>query len=179
MQYQVQADEVPENSQPQSPEKYRNRILTCLAISPAGRALNSSHSIRELLEALRDAIIGHKSLFLERNILHRDVSENNIIITNPKENGGRSGMPIDFDLAVLVNEERQNERSDAQMITGTNSLWRSMYLEVLIIHFDTTSSPSSTFLYGYALATVGGTVSNQRNTLWLDGFLDLSKPSPL
>jgi hypothetical protein len=43
--------------------------------------------VRELLEALRDAIQGHKSLLEDRNILHRNISENNIIITKAATEG--------------------------------------------------------------------------------------------
>ncbi len=53
----------------------------CLVVSPAGRPLHAYESVRELLEALRDAIAGHKWLLEDGKILHRDVSENNIIIT--------------------------------------------------------------------------------------------------
>lgn len=42
-------------------ETYGNRIHTCLITSPAGRPLHSYKSVRELLEAFRDAIAGHRS----------------------------------------------------------------------------------------------------------------------
>jgi len=62
-------------------ETYGNRIHCCLVVSPAGRPLHAYRSVRELLEALRDAVAGHRSLLEDGKILHRDVSENNIIIT--------------------------------------------------------------------------------------------------
>ncbi|PHH74487.1 hypothetical protein CDD82_4907 [Ophiocordyceps australis] len=61
---------------------YDNRIFRCLVVSPAGRAIYKYSTHLELLEALRDAIKAHRSLHLEGNILHRDISENNIIITD-------------------------------------------------------------------------------------------------
>ena len=99
--------------------EYKNRILTCLAISPAGRPLKDFDSPGQLLKAFRDAIKAHKSLFLNRKILHRDVSLNNIILTDPKQTGGLSGMLIDFDLAVTVDEGGKNERTEEQVMTGT------------------------------------------------------------
>lgn len=66
-------------------DTYDNRIFSCLIISPAGRAIHNYESPLELLEALRDAIKAHRSLYLEGNVLHRDISENNIIITDPKK----------------------------------------------------------------------------------------------
>jgi hypothetical protein len=50
--------------------------------SPAGRPLHAYKSVRELLEALRDAIAGHRSLLERGKFLHRDISGNNIIITD-------------------------------------------------------------------------------------------------
>ncbi|PGH11270.1 hypothetical protein AJ79_05005 [Helicocarpus griseus UAMH5409] len=50
----------------------------------------------------------------ERNILHRDISENNIIITNPT-NTGFAGMLINLDLA----KELGTGRSGARCRTGT------------------------------------------------------------
>ena len=98
--------------------EYKNQILTCLAISPAGRPLKDFNSVGELLKAFRDAIKAHGSLLLNRKILHRDVSLNNIILTEPKQTGGLSGMLIDFDLAVTVGEDGKNERTEEQVMTG-------------------------------------------------------------
>lgn len=94
---------------------FDNRIFRCLVISPAGRALRDFRSIPELLKALRDAIKAHRSLYTKGKILHRDISENNIIITNPKEADGFTGMLIDEDLA----KETGSGRSGARHQTGT------------------------------------------------------------
>ena len=59
---------------------YGNRIHCCLVVSPAGRPLHAYRLVGELLEALRDAIRGHKSLFKHRKILHRDISEKKILL---------------------------------------------------------------------------------------------------
>lgn len=97
--------ELPQENLSTLPQReYKNRILTCLAVSPAGRALKEFNSVGELLKGFRDAIKAHKSLYLNRKILHRDVFLNNIILTDPKQTEGISGMLIDFDLAVTVEE---------------------------------------------------------------------------
>ncbi|KUJ16854.1 uncharacterized protein LY89DRAFT_697190 [Mollisia scopiformis] len=49
--------------------------------------------------ALRDAIRGHRSLLEEGKILHRDISENNIIITEFPAKEEPKGRLIDLDLA--------------------------------------------------------------------------------
>ena len=116
--------------------KYSNRIFGCLVIAPAGRALSEFtqrpqptnsvlSAIRELLTTLRDSIRAHRSLYLKGNILHRDISENNIIITNPDETGGFSGMLIDLDLAKVLG----SGRSGARHQTGTMEF---MAIEVLL-----------------------------------------------
>lgn len=101
-----------------------NRIFSCLVISPAGRPVHDYHSPLELLEALRDAIKAHRSLYLKGNILHRDISENNIIITDPKRTGVM-GMLIDLDLG----KELGSGRSGARCRTGTMEF---MAIEVLL-----------------------------------------------
>lgn len=103
---------------------YDNRIFRCLVISPAGRAIHKYERKSELLGALRDAIKAHRSLYLKGNILHRDISENNIIITDPKESGVM-GMLIDLDLA----KELGSGRSGARCRTGTMEF---MAIEVLL-----------------------------------------------
>ena len=70
-------------------ETYGNRVNYCLVTSPAGRLIHEYQSVRELLEALHDAIRGHKSLLEDGRILHRDISENNIIITESSVEGTR------------------------------------------------------------------------------------------
>ncbi|KAI9858847.1 MAG: hypothetical protein M1824_004012 [Vezdaea acicularis] len=96
-------------------DTFDNRIFCCLVISPPGRAIRKFRSLKELLEAFRDAIKAHKSLYDEGNILHRDISENNIIITDSRDKTGYKGMLIDLDLA----KELDSERSGARHRTGT------------------------------------------------------------
>ncbi|KJZ69638.1 hypothetical protein HIM_10977 [Hirsutella minnesotensis 3608] len=103
---------------------YDNRVFRCLVISPAGRAIHKYERISELLRALHDAIKAHRSLYLKGNILHRDISENNIIITE-RETTGHTGMLIDLDLA----KELGSGRSGARCRTGTMEF---MAIEVLL-----------------------------------------------
>ena len=58
--------------------------------------------MEELLTTLRDAIKGHRSLYIDRGILYRDISENNIIITNPIRTNGFRGILIDLNLTKVV-----------------------------------------------------------------------------
>ncbi|EDN94548.1 hypothetical protein SS1G_10422 [Sclerotinia sclerotiorum 1980 UF-70] len=104
-------------------ETYSNRVNYCLVTSPAGRSLREYQSVRELLEVLRDAIRGHRSLLEDGKILHRDISENNIITELPAE-GDPKGRLIDLDLA----KELDSMPSGARHRTGTMQF---MAIEVL------------------------------------------------
>lgn len=42
----------------------------------------------------------HRSLFAKVKFLNRDISENNIIITDPERADGFTGILIDLDLAI-------------------------------------------------------------------------------
>jgi hypothetical protein len=103
---------------------FENRIFSCLVISPPGRAIHEFASVEELLEACRDFIKGHRSLYCEGRILHRDISENNLIITDTKQEGDPRGTLIDLDLAKGLD----GGPSGARHRTGTMEF---MAIEVL------------------------------------------------
>lgn len=105
-------------------EPFDNRIFRCLVVSPGGRPIYKYQSPAELLTALRDAIKAHRSLYLDRKILHRDISEINIIITDPEKADGNLGMLIDLDLGKEI-----GTRSGARHQTGTMEF---MAIDVLL-----------------------------------------------
>jgi hypothetical protein len=105
-------------------ESFDNRIFCCLVVSPPGRAIHEFKSVLEFLVACRDVIKGHKSLYQDGKILHRDVSVNNIIITDAENGEGPTGMLIDLDLA----KELGSGPSGARHRTGTMEF---MAIEVL------------------------------------------------
>ncbi|KKF92201.1 hypothetical protein CFO_g5447 [Ceratocystis platani] len=84
---------------------WENRIYSCLVVSPAGRVISNFRTIKELLESERDAIKAHRSLYVTGKILHRDISPNSIIITNPETANGFKGMLINLDLAKVLDSE--------------------------------------------------------------------------
>ena len=118
---------------------YDNRVFRCLVISPAGRAIYNSKTLSEMLAAVRDAIKAHRSLYMKGNILHRDISENNIIITDYKKTGV-TGMLIDLDLA----KELSSRRSGTRCRTGTMEF---MAIEVLLGISHTYRHDLESFLY--------------------------------
>ncbi|PHH73749.1 hypothetical protein CDD80_3607 [Ophiocordyceps camponoti-rufipedis] len=84
---------------------YNDRVFRCIVLSPAGRPLGQFTSLRELLGSLRDAIEAHRSLFMDAGILHRDISVDNVIITDPQVAEGMRGILIDLDLAKEVGSD--------------------------------------------------------------------------
>ena len=119
---------------------FDNRIFRCLVISPAGRGIRNFRSITELLVALRDSIKAHRSLYIKGKILHRDISENNIIITDAETADGFVGMLIDLDLAKDIG----SERSGARHRTGTMEF---MAIEVLLGYSHTYRHDLESFFY--------------------------------
>ncbi|KAI5790696.1 hypothetical protein DFH27DRAFT_570996 [Peziza echinospora] len=87
-----------------------NRIHGRLVLHNVGRRLKHFQTREELLLALRSAIKGYCNM-LNKGIMHRDVSVNNIMIST-----STSGYLIDLDFAVLLC--RQNA-SGAPHRTGT------------------------------------------------------------
>lgn len=96
-------------------QQWEDRIYSCLVISPVGRIISDFNSVKELLEAMRDAIRAHLSLYEVGQILHRDISPNNIIISNPEKSDGFKGLLIDLDLA----KERNSGARKSEQQTGT------------------------------------------------------------
>jgi hypothetical protein len=93
-------------------ETYGSRIHCCLVASQAGRPLYAYRSVRELLEVLRDAVAGHKSPLEKWGVLHRDISENDIIITGAAIKGDPKGMLINTDLAKELDSLPWSESPD-------------------------------------------------------------------
>ncbi|KAI9784438.1 MAG: hypothetical protein M1839_002094 [Geoglossum umbratile] len=91
-------------------EPFANRTFCCLVISPPGRSLRKFQSNLELLMAFRDAVKGHRSLYATGKILHRDISDGNIIITSKQGEGDPVGILIDLDMSCEIGEEPKGQR---------------------------------------------------------------------
>ncbi|CCU83175.1 serine/threonine-protein kinase Sgk2, partial [Blumeria hordei DH14] len=104
----------------------RDRHSSAVAISPYGQSLHKVESPLELVTVLRDAIKAHWSLMMKAKILHRDISANNIIMTEVQAHESWKGYIIDVDLAVLLTDGKAQERRQA--MTGTMEF---MALEIL------------------------------------------------
>ncbi|VDB88382.1 Bgt-50112, partial [Blumeria graminis f. sp. tritici] len=105
---------------------YTKRGLTVAKLSPFGRPLQSCRSAREFLVGIRDAILAHRRLRDQARLLHDDVSEGNIILSRPNEEGATEGILIDLDMSSLIESSRKMDEVIA--ITGT---MKYMALELL------------------------------------------------
>ena len=47
--------------------------------------------------------LGHRSLWIEKGILHRDISANNILLGQDLSDIGNRGVLIDFDMSIRIN----------------------------------------------------------------------------
>lgn len=121
-------------------------------------------SIPELLKALCDTIKVHRSLYTAGKILHRDISENNIIITDPKEADGFTDMLIDEDLT----EEIDSEWSSTHHQTDT---LKFMVIEVLHLASHTYQHDLESFFYIFLWICARRT--------WERGFLCMTVDRPL
>ncbi|PTB65130.1 hypothetical protein BBK36DRAFT_1204266 [Trichoderma citrinoviride] len=108
------ASGMPFFSQAPPPKRCRRSKRNRTSDAPASRPLQRYQSPFEMLTAIRDAIKAHQSLYCKGKMLHRDISENNIIITDAKKTGF-SGMLIDFDLV----EELDKGPVNPEVRTGT------------------------------------------------------------
>ncbi|KAF8241298.1 hypothetical protein K440DRAFT_665378 [Wilcoxina mikolae CBS 423.85] len=97
-----------------------NRIHTRIVIA-RGKSLMDWDNPLELLQCMRDAIRGHRSLLTTGGILHRDISINNIMITLPQYPRPDKflGFLIDLDLAIRVSGGTSSSPCGAPERTGT------------------------------------------------------------
>ncbi|KAG1906125.1 uncharacterized protein F5891DRAFT_975576 [Suillus fuscotomentosus] len=80
---------------PESPI-YSNKVHRRMLLTPCGLLLMTFKSLPELVNIFRDLIVAHKAMVTQQNILHGDLSPNNLIIHD------RKGYFIDFDHAKFL-----------------------------------------------------------------------------
>ncbi|KAJ2436024.1 hypothetical protein IWW41_000506 [Coemansia sp. RSA 2522] len=93
-----------------------HRVHKRLVIEPLGEPLNTVRSVRELIMVLYDVMSAYSAISGRCQILHRDISTNNIIVCR-NANGSAHGTLIDFDFALDIEWERESPTRYAR--TGT------------------------------------------------------------
>ncbi|KAL1740925.1 kinase-like domain-containing protein, partial [Schizophyllum fasciatum] len=84
-----------------------------LVMQPYGIPLTDFRSKEELLSGMRDAVAAHWGLWDDRDILHCDISDNNVLLRGDEpEERLRHGLLIDFDCATHVRGSYKTAPSD-------------------------------------------------------------------
>ncbi|KAM0549172.1 hypothetical protein ACHAPJ_009481 [Fusarium lateritium] len=128
-----------------------NLTLSCLIITPFGRPLKKYDTVAELLGCFCDTIKGHRSLYVQGNLLHQDISEGNIIICNRRgQKSEPRGVLIDLDLAMdlSVGPESPGE------LKGTKPFMAIGLLRTRILH--TYRHDLESFFYVFLRMAVSG-----------------------
>ncbi|KAJ3501282.1 hypothetical protein NLJ89_g9407 [Agrocybe chaxingu] len=76
-----------------------DKVLRRLVLEAHGTPIWQFKTPKQFLGAFRDAVVGHRNLW-DNGILHRDVSINNILISDDDAEEGSRGTLIDLDLAT-------------------------------------------------------------------------------
>ncbi|KAF8518125.1 hypothetical protein BU17DRAFT_66563 [Hysterangium stoloniferum] len=105
--------------------KTRFFVIEVIAALLTGSERNWKNT-KEMVTAVRDAIIGHGDTYDKAKILHRDISSGNILITDTS-----GGLLIDWDLCKRLRDIYQGEAHIER--TGT---WQFMAARLLVIPTD-------------------------------------------
>ncbi|KAJ2369568.1 hypothetical protein IW150_005121 [Coemansia sp. RSA 2607] len=85
-----------------------------IVMSPVGHSIKTVENEEVLIIVLAEAMRFHSSLVKDCNILHRDISTNNILVV--RKNGDGSGTPrgllIDFDFAIKIDNKKRKARAE-------------------------------------------------------------------
>ncbi|KAH9855743.1 hypothetical protein C2E23DRAFT_893185 [Lenzites betulinus] len=93
---------------------YLERSHMRMVIDKVGRPLTQFTCTRELIEAVRDAVLGHKRAWEDARVLHRDISVGNILITDePTDEPNSAGFLHDFDYSSMECEPERLPGEDA------------------------------------------------------------------
>ncbi|KAG6042253.1 hypothetical protein E4U39_006137 [Claviceps sp. Clav50 group G5] len=92
-----------------------NIVHRRIIVQDYGKAIYKASSRKALLACLEGCIKGHKSLY-DNGLLHRDISINNLMINEDRDNPSRKSFLIDLDFAINTEVEMA---PGAQGRTGT------------------------------------------------------------
>ncbi|PPR06318.1 hypothetical protein CVT24_001030 [Panaeolus cyanescens] len=120
------------------PELFHDRFLYRILLEKHGDTIDNleGKTRLDLVVALRDAIIGHQELWNKKNVLHRDVSDKNILYKKERKgNSPLGGVLIDYDLSIYMNRKESNHKVDFR--TGTKAFQSAI---ILLCHRDETET---------------------------------------
>ncbi|TRM59109.1 hypothetical protein BD626DRAFT_409583 [Schizophyllum amplum] len=136
--------------------------LRRLVFDQYGKPLEEFATKDELILALRDAVEAHEQLYDTKDVLHCDISDNNIVLCEVPGSSRRRGLLIDLDSAIVAKPDGEYKRGPIGRTAGTlpftacaillspdtvaHSPWHDMesFLYVLMIICSSYAGPSST-----------------------------------
>ncbi|KAL5411209.1 hypothetical protein PMIN04_010331 [Paraphaeosphaeria minitans] len=95
-----------------------NRVHRRVILRDIGELIYKASSPKVLLAALEDCIEGYESLQTKAGLLQSDISPNNLMVNEDKENPSWRAFIIDLDLAI---REQREKASGAHGKTGTRA----------------------------------------------------------
>ncbi|PIA18311.1 hypothetical protein COEREDRAFT_79807, partial [Coemansia reversa NRRL 1564] len=81
-----------------------------IVMMPVGRHIHRVQTQEELIIVLADAMRCHSSIYRHCGILHRDISENNIIVVRGDKDTSVQGLLIDYDYSIALTAENRGRR---------------------------------------------------------------------
>ncbi|KAI0076428.1 hypothetical protein K474DRAFT_1644918 [Panus rudis PR-1116 ss-1] len=117
-------DGTPNTTARPASEKVRHRMKKRVVMVSAGEKLNKAESVKDLLMAVYDLVEVHRTMVIQRRVLHRDVSMHNVMMYpqhGPKyENTATMKDPSKFIDDVLGVQSTQKDKSRAFLIDLDN-----------------------------------------------------------
>ncbi|KAJ1815750.1 hypothetical protein LPJ56_004470, partial [Coemansia sp. RSA 2599] len=96
------------------PDSYR--VHKRMALKPIGQHISAVKSVDELIVVAADVMKVYMEIRNSCNILHRDISDNNVLVYRDGENNVH-GVLIDFDCAIKITDEPR--KTTRPVMTGT------------------------------------------------------------
>ncbi|CAA7263662.1 unnamed protein product [Cyclocybe aegerita] len=95
-----------------------DRLFRRIVLMAYGEQINKFTDRKQFLYAFRDAVGGHQNMW-DINVIHRDISINNILIGEEDAGAGWQGVVIDLDMAVFW--EHMTTMAAVDFRTGTRA----------------------------------------------------------
>ncbi|KAJ2840578.1 hypothetical protein FBU31_000303, partial [Coemansia sp. 'formosensis'] len=137
-----------------------------IVMSPIGEPLHTTKSVAEFVTVVCDAMHAHSAIVEHCNILHRDISDNNILVI--RRDGIARGMLIDFDYAIDMDLTERDQRIE---MTGTDPYMSINNLSGSNVERTSLDDWESMLCLICLFATIGITAGNRRTHEELEGTL--------